>query len=77
MWVHSSAAASIEPIKMATDSSFTALPDDVLQRVLVGRALTITRYSRCLPFAGDSWPAVPALAPEYGFAERSMILVGS
>ena len=64
---------------MATDSSFTALPDDVLQRVLVGVALDDhdATAAACRAFRDViRGPKFLHLRQEYGFAERCMILVG-
>ena len=65
---------------MATDSSFTALPDDVLQRVLLGVALDDhdATAAACRAFrAVIRGPRFLRLRREYGFAERGIILVGS
>ena len=64
---------------MATDSSFTALPDDVLQRVLLGVALDDhdATAAACRAFcAVIRGPRFLRLRREYGFAERGVILVG-
>jgi hypothetical protein len=65
---------------MATDSSFTALPDDVLQRVLIGVALDDhdAATAACRAFRDViRGPRFLRLRSEYGFAERRIILVGS
>ena len=64
---------------MATNSSFTALPDDVLQRVLLGVALDDhdATAAACRAFrAVIRGPRFLRLRREYGFAERGVILVG-
>ena len=64
---------------MATDSPFTALPDDVLQRVLVGVALDDhdATAAACRAFCDIiRGPRFLRLRREYGFAERGVILVG-
>ena len=65
---------------MATaSSSFTALPDDVLQRVLLGVALDDhdATAAACRAFRDViRGPKFLHLRQEYGFAERCMILVG-
>ena len=64
---------------MATDSSFTALPDDVLQRVLLGVALDDhdATAAACRAFRDIiRGPRFVRLRREYGFAERRIILVG-
>ena len=64
---------------MAMNSSFTALPDDVLQRVLLGVALDdhLATASACRAFrAVIRGPRFPTLRRQYGFAERGIILVG-
>ena len=63
-----------------TSSSFTALPDDVLQRVLVGVLLDDhdATAAACRAFrAVIRGPRFHRLRREYGFAERGIILVGS
>ena len=65
---------------MATNSSFTALPDDVLQRVLVGVALDdqLATAAACRAFRDViRGPKFLHLRQEYGFAERGIVLVGS
>ena len=65
---------------MAMNSSFTALPDDVLQRVLVGVALDDhdATAAACRAFRDViRGPRYPALRRGYGFAERGIILVRS
>ena len=65
---------------MATASSFTSLPDDVLQRVLIGVALDDhdAATATCRAFRDViRGPRFPALRRGYGFAERGIILVGS
>ena len=62
-----------------TISSFTALPDDVLQRVLLGVPLDdhLVTAAACRTFRDViRGPRFLRLRREYGFAERSMILVG-
>ena len=62
-----------------TVSSFTALPDDVLQRVLLGVALDDhdATAAACRAFRKViRGPQFPALRRRYGFAERGIILVG-
>ena len=62
-----------------TISSFTALPDDVLQRVLLGVLLDdhVATAAGCRAFRDViRGPRFLRLRREYGFAERSMILVG-
>ena len=64
---------------MATASSFTALPDDVLNRVLLGVALDDhdATAAACRAFRDViRGPKFLHLRQEYGFAERCMILVG-
>ena len=64
---------------MATTSSFTALPDDVLQRVLLGVALDDqdATAAACRVFRDViRGPRFLRLRREYGFAERRIILVG-
>ncbi len=64
---------------MATASSFTALPDDVLQRVLLGVLLDdhLATAAACRAFRDViRGPRFLRLRREYGFAGRSMILVG-
>ena len=65
---------------MATaSSSFTALPDDVLQRVLLGVALDDhdATAAACRAFRDViRGPRFLRLRREYGFAERGVILVG-
>ena len=64
---------------MATNSSFTALPDDVLQRVLLGVALDDhdATAAACRAFCDIiRGPRFLRLRREYGFAERRIILVG-
>jgi len=61
-------------------SSFTALPDDVLQRVLLGVALDDhdATAAACRAFrAVVRGPQFLRLRSEYGFAERRIIFVGS
>jgi len=61
-------------------SSFTALPDDVLQRVLLGVALDdhLATAAACRAFrAVIRGPRFLRLRREYGFAERGIFLVGS
>ena len=61
-------------------SSFTALPDDVLQRVLVGVLLDDhpATAAACRAFRDViRGPRFHRLRREYGFAERGIILVGS
>jgi hypothetical protein len=63
---------------MATNSSFTALPDDVLQRVLLGVALDDhdATAAACRVFRDViRGPRFLRLRREYGFAERRIILV--
>ena len=63
---------------MATASSFTALPDDVLQRVLVGVALDDhdATAAACRAFRDViRGPRFLRLRREYGFAERRVIIV--
>ena len=66
---------------MATDASgsfFTALPDDLLQRVLVGVPLDDHRVaaSVCQAFRGViTGSRFPALRQKYGFAERGIVTV--
>jgi hypothetical protein len=63
---------------MATTSFFTALPDDVLQRVLLGVALDDqdATATACRAFrAVIRGPQFLRLRREYGFAERRIILV--
>ena len=63
---------------MATNSSFTALPDDVLQRVLVGVLLDDhpATAAACRAFrAVIRGPRFFRLRQEYGFAERRILLV--
>ena len=65
---------------MATNSSFTALPDDVLQRVLLGVARDDhdATAAACRAFRDViRGPRYPALRRGYGFAERGIILVRS
>ena len=67
---------------MATTNSspFMTLPDDVLQRVLVGVALDDhdATAATCRAFRDViRGPRFPALRRGYGFAERGIILVGS
>ena len=62
-----------------TISSFTALPDDVLQRVLVGVALDdhVATAATCRAFRDViRGPRFLRLRREYGFAERGVIIVG-
>ena len=65
---------------MATaSSSFTALPDDVLQRVLLGVALDDhdATAAACRAFRDViRGPRFLRLRREYGFAERRVIIVG-
>ena len=64
---------------MATISAFTALPEDVLQRVLLGVALDDhdATAAACRAFrAVIRGPQFFRLRREYGFAERGIILVG-
>ena len=64
---------------MATASSFTALPDDVLNRVLLGVTLDDhdATAAACRAFRDViRGPKFLHLRQEYGFAERCMILVG-
>ena len=64
---------------MATASSFTALPDDVLNRVLLGVALDDhdATAAACRAFRDViRGPKFLHLRQEYGFAERCMTLVG-
>ena len=64
---------------MAMNSSFTALPDDVLQRVLVGVARDDhdATAAACRVFRDViRGPRFLRLRREYGFAERGIILVG-
>ena len=63
---------------MAMNSSFTALPDDVLQRVLVGVLLDDhpATAAACQAFrAVIRGPRFLRLRREYGFAERRILLV--
>ena len=63
---------------MATDSSFTALPEDVLQRVLVGVLLDDhpATAAACRAFRDViRGPRFHRLRREYGFAERRVIIV--
>ena len=63
---------------MATDSPFTALPDDVLQRVLVGVALDDhdATAAACRAFCDIiRGPQFPALRRRYGFEERGIIIL--
>ena len=65
---------------MAMNSSFTALPDDVLQRVLVGVALDDhdATAAACRAFRDViRGPRFLRLRREYGTAERGIIIVGS
>ena len=65
---------------MAMNSSFTALPDDVLQRVLLGVPLDDhdATAAACRAFRDViRGPRYPALRRGYGFAERGIILVRS
>ena len=65
---------------MATNSSFTALPDDVLQRVLLGVARDDhdATAAACRAFRDViRGPRFLRLRREYGFAERGIFLVGS
>jgi hypothetical protein len=69
----------IELRSMATNSSFTALPDDVLQRVLLGvpRDDHDATAAACRAFrAVIHGPRFVRLRQEYGFAERRITLVG-
>ena len=62
-----------------TSSSFTALPDDVLQRVLLGVALDDhdATAAACRAFCDIiRGPRFLRLRREYGFAERGVIIVG-
>ena len=71
--------ALIELSQMATASSFTALPDDVLQRVLLGVARDDhdATAAACRAFRDIiRGPRFVRLRREYGFAERRIILVG-
>jgi len=64
---------------MTTICSFTALPDDVLQRVLVGVLLDDhpATAAACRAFRDViRGPQFPALRRRYGFAERGMIFFG-
>ena len=61
-------------------SPLLALPDDVLQRVLVGVPLDdhCTTALVCQAFRGViTGSRFPALRQKYGFAERAIVLVGS
>ena len=72
-------AASRALTRMAS-SSFTALPDDVLQRVLLGVLLDdhLATAAACRAFRDViRGPRFLRLRREYGFAERGVILVGS
>ena len=66
---------------MTTDASasfFTALPDDLLQRVLVGVPLDDhhAAAAACQAFHGVvNGPCFPALRQKYGFAERGVVTV--
>ena len=63
---------------MATASSFTALPDDVLNRVLLGVALDDhdATAAACRVFRDViRGPRFLRLRKEYGFAERRLIIV--
>ena len=66
---------------MTTDASgsfFTALPDDLLQRVLVGVPLDDHRVAAevCQAFRGViTGSRFPALRQKYGFAERGVVTV--
>ena len=63
---------------MATASSFTALPDDVLQRVLLGVALDDhdATAAACRAFRDViRGPRFLRLRREYGFAERRVMIV--
>ena len=65
---------------MATNSSFTALPNDVLQRVLLGVARDDhdATAAACRAFRDViRGPRFLRLRREYGFAERGIFLVGS
>ena len=65
---------------MTTYSSFMALPDDVLQRVLLGVALDDhdATAAACRAFRDViRGPRFLRLRQEYGFAERRIIFVGS
>jgi hypothetical protein len=62
----------------ASASFFTALPDDLLQRVLVGVPFDDHRVaaSVCQAFRGViNGPRFPALRQRYGFAERAVVTV--
>ena len=62
----------------ASASFFTALPDDLLQRVLVGVPLDDhhAAAAACQAFHGVvNGPCFPALRQKYGFAERGIVTV--
>ena len=62
----------------ASASFFTALPDDLLQRVLVGVPLDDhhAAAAACQAFHGVvNGPRFPALRQKYGFAERGVVTV--
>ena len=72
------AAKSVMTTMDASASFFTALPDDLLQRVLVGVPLDDHRVaaSVCQAFRGViTGSRFPALRQKYGFAERAVVTV--
>ena len=71
-------SATVKATTDASGSFFTALPDDLLQRVLVGVPLDDHRVaaSVCQAFRGViTGSRFPALRQKYGFAERGVVTV--